>query len=114
MIPREYITRVISMHQQLDDPMDGVIWLRQDDNAAWLLEILPDIPDEYEVMPPYVYGPHEDFPYVFNLIAGSFVACVRGIQNNLELAQWISQGEIMLASKSIDELVKLAGAPLGP
>lgn len=42
MVKREDIVKLVEAHATIeDDPMDAAIWIRRDDDDAWLVEVLP-------------------------------------------------------------------------
>jgi hypothetical protein len=42
MVKHEDIVKLVEAHTTVeDDPVDAAIWIRRDDDDAWLVEVLP-------------------------------------------------------------------------
>lgn len=105
---RHEIESLIAAHQASDEPLDGALWIWQEAKDAWLVELLPNIPEEAEPYPPFVFGPSFEFPHTLNLVVGPQAALERAIATHGELAMAVASGEVLVRSVAIDSLVALA------
>ncbi|MCC6551858.1 MAG: hypothetical protein IT372_02400 [Polyangiaceae bacterium] len=89
---------LVEAHRQLDDPMAAAIWIKRTEPFAWLVEVLPELPDDEKASQPFVFTPSAAFRYALHLIAGNFDSLVRAIQSHRDLAVEIAGGEVLFES----------------
>jgi hypothetical protein len=95
MPTREEMAELVAAHRDLEEPIDAAIWINRADPFAWLVEVLPDLPDDRRVAHPLVFTPSRDFPYALHLIAGNRSSLEQAIVRDRTLANQISAGEIL-------------------
>ncbi len=108
MPPREIVENLVRSHEELDEPMSAAVWIRQEQPAAWLVEVLPGLPDDPEVLQPIVFSPSADFRFPLHLIAGRLASLTAALGQDVELARAIVSGEIMHDSEDAQKLVEAA------
>ena len=99
---------LVKYHKKLDEPMTGAIWIKQSEPSAWLIEIMPDLPDDTKVLSPIVFSPASNFRYALYLIAGNVNSLSKAISRNKKMAQEIVKGKILYKSQDTHILIEAA------
>lgn len=100
---------IVRSHANIgDEPMEAAIWIRQDETAIWLVELLPNFSDDDDISSPTVFSAGKDIRYDLYLIAGNERSLRRGIASDRELAEWIASGTPLHGKDKAAELQKLA------
>lgn len=108
MPPRAIVENLVRSHEALDEPMSAAVWIRQQEPAAWLVEVLPELPNDPEVLQPVVFSPSADFRYPLHLIAGRLESLTAALRHNVDLARAIADGEILHDSEDAQTLLNVA------
>ena len=95
MIPKKNVEKLIKAHLKLEDRMTGAIWIRQNDNQAWIVEVIPAMANDEKVASPIHFNPGISFRYPLVLIAGNKNSIKSAIRKNRKLANDVAHGEIM-------------------
>ena len=114
MPSRQTVEGLVRTHEALDEPMSAALWIRQDQSAAWLVEVLPGLPQDPDVLNPIVFSPSADFRYPLHLIAGRLESLTDALPRDKELARAITAGEILLDSEDAQTLMRIARQVSGP
>jgi hypothetical protein len=103
------VKRLVSAHARLDEPMAAAIWIRRDDPTAWLVEVLPELPDDPRVDQPLVFTPTTGFRYALHLISGNKKNLEDALRKKAKLAEDVAEGEVLFEEGNIGKnLVSLA------
>lgn len=105
---REEMLELVQAHAELDDPMETAIWIRTEDREAWLVELLPSMPNDAHPERPVTFNPGRDFRHPLNLIASNMEGLRRAIEKDHALARAIATGEILHGPERGQELQELA------
>ena len=105
---REEMDELVRGHAGLDDRMEAAIWIRQDDEDAWLVELLPDIPKDQHPERPVHFNASRTFRHGLNLLAASLDDLQMAVARDARLADWIAHGEILHGKDAANELIMLA------
>ncbi len=109
MPTQEEMAELVAAHRDLEEPMDAAIWINPDDPFAWLIEVLPELPDDERVERPLVYTPSRDFRYALHLIAGNFSNLEQAIRQDRGLAEKVARGVVLYQSRDEgSRLIELA------
>jgi hypothetical protein len=95
MVPREDMRRLVQSHVALDDPMDAAIWIRREEQEAWLIEVLPALGPDEDAGQPVTFHASGSFRHPLHLIASNEVDLERAIRRNDALARHVATGEIL-------------------
>lgn len=113
MPKKQELQALVDAHKSLDDRMTGAIWIRRDEPGAWLVEILPDLPDDPTVGEPVVFSPSWDFRYSLHLIAGNLQSLKEAIRGDVALARDLVEGDPLHTTAEADELISEARTAVG-
>jgi len=101
--------KLVGAHRRLDEPMTAAIWIRRNEPTAWLVEVLPELPDDPRVDQPIVFNPSSDFRYALHLISGNARNLEGALSKKRKLAKDIADGEILFEEGAVgSKLVALA------
>jgi hypothetical protein len=104
---------LVTAHTNLDEPMTAAIWIRQQEDAAWLVEVLPELPQDGEPLRPMIFTASNDFRYPLKLIAGNLESLKGALPSDLDIARAIVNGEVLHNSDDAVALVAAARSALG-
>jgi hypothetical protein len=73
MPTREEMTDLVRAHATIpDDRLDAAIWIRTEDPVnAWLVEVLPGLPEDRDAARAVHFNPGRVFAYPLHLIAAN-------------------------------------------
>jgi hypothetical protein len=108
MPSREQMMRLIQAHNNLPEPMETAIWIRQDMPGAWLVEVIPDLSTNDRPNEPISFNAGRDFRFPLHLIAGNREDVERAVREDPQLADWIARGEILHGEMGGRQLKELA------
>ncbi len=103
---------LVRAHVELGDPMDTAIWIRQDDAAGWLVEVLPEIANDNAPHRPVVFTAGRGFRYPLHLVAVNREDIERALSDS-DLATWIASGEILYGEEEGQRLISSATQRIG-
>ncbi len=98
---------LVEAHKELEEPISGAIWIRKSDFGAWLVEVLPEMPDDSRVLDPVVFSPTTDFRYSLHLIAGNLRSLQDALHSNPEMAREVASGEVLFADNDCEDLMRM-------
>jgi len=87
--------KLVTAHSKLDEPMTAAIWIFQHGPAPWLVEVLPELPDDPSAAQPLVFGPSNDFRYSLHLVSGNERSLSAALKKDKNLARAVAAGEIL-------------------
>jgi hypothetical protein len=105
---REEMEELVRAHAALDDPMDVAIWIRQDDREAWLVEVIPSLPEDPHPERPVSFNPGRMFRHPLNLLAGNRASIEAALRADHELARAVAQGVVLHGVNLGEEIRALA------
>lgn len=101
MVKREDIVKLVEAHATIeDDPMDAAIWIRRDDDDAWLVEVLPALRGDDAPGEPVTFRASRSFHHALHLIASDAAGLERAIRGDQALAHEIAAGEVLYELES--------------
>lgn len=104
MVSLEEMRELVRAHAALDEPMDTAVWIRQRDRAAWLVEVLPDMPPDVQPERPVLFNPGRTFRYPLYLLAGCLDDVHRALETDSSLAQAVANGQVLHGDAAGEEL----------
>ncbi|HEY1537366.1 MAG TPA: hypothetical protein VGF76_25270, partial [Polyangiaceae bacterium] len=102
------MAELVRAHAELEDRMDAAIWIQRDAPEAWLVELLPEMAPDRHPGRPVHFNAGRTFPHALNLIAASADDLRSAISEDVQLAGWIADGEILHGDQVARELIALA------
>jgi hypothetical protein len=99
---------LVRAHVALDDPMEAAIWIRQDDREAWLVEIIPSLPEDDHPERPVSFNPGRSFRHPLNLLAGNRASIEAAVRVDHDLAHAVAQGVVLHGAALGEEIRTLA------
>jgi len=115
MPTRDEMMRKVNEHLILgseslaNEPMTGALWLRQKSPEAWLVEIMPRLPDDFKTAyKPLTWKPDRCLPYRLHLIAGNLKSLKRAVWGHRTLARDVARAETLMDTKDSRTLVREA------
>lgn len=100
------VRELVRTHEELDEPMDGAIWIRRGEEGVWLVEILPDLPSDDSIYKPVVFAPDSAFRRTLFLIAGNLGDLLRHVDRDRAIE--ILDGVVVSESAAVKELQQKA------
>ena len=109
IIPRDRVEKLVRAHASLEEATTAAIWIRPDDAAAWLVEVIPEMTDDDAADEPIVFAPGVSFTFPLALIAGNRGSLEKALRKNRKLAADVASGHVMLdTAGDATHLVELA------
>jgi hypothetical protein len=108
MIPVEKIKSLVAQHAKLEDPATDVIWIRQDDPEAWLVEVIPSMADDDRAEEATHFNAGIGFRYPLAIIAGNRRSIEAALRRDEELAEDVAKGRIMLDKGDAQAIQEMA------
>jgi hypothetical protein len=108
MIPRDKVNELVDAHARLDDPTTAAIWINTDASEAWLVEVIPSMPDDDSAHEPTFFNPGVTFRFPLALIAGNRRSVEAALRRSPELARAVVRGTVLLDQGDAQPLVDLA------
>ena len=105
---REEMEELVRAHAALDEPMETAIWIRQNDREAWLVEVIPSLPEDEHPERPVAFNPGLVFRHPLNLLAGNRASIEAAVRVDHDLAQAVAQGVVLYGEAIGEELRALA------
>ncbi|MEP7120016.1 MAG: hypothetical protein ABJE95_03860 [Byssovorax sp.] len=100
--------KLVMAHAALDEPMETAIWIRQNDREAWLVEVIPSLPEDEHPERPVAFNPGLGFRHPLNLLAGNRASVETAVRVDRDLAQTVAQGVVLYGAALGEELKALA------
>jgi hypothetical protein len=108
VIPRESVAELVRAHAALDEPTTGAIWIHHGRPEAWLVEVIPAMGSDARADEPVFFNPGVEFRFPLALIAGNRQSLEEALKRNVELAQAVAEGEVIVDQGDAEALVELA------
>lgn len=111
MPTRPEMQELVDAHAALpDDELATAIWIKVNDSAAWLVEVLPGLNSDLLSTRPVHFNPGRMFPYPLHLIAANETDLRNAIATNPELAAELAAGEVLHGQELGSQLKQLASS----
>ena len=108
MIPRDKVVELVDAHARLEEPTTGAIWIRPEAGEAWLVEVIPSMPDDEKADEPTFFSPGIEFRFPLALIAGNRRSLEAAVRRHIDLARAVADGTVVLDRGDAQPLVELA------